>query len=81
MPDHIETGMNPDGLCCVSPVPSATILVCPGLQRGHARVEHYHIKTQPTTLISAHESDLSAMTVNSNGSLLATASRKGIHVC
>jgi len=75
--DHIETGLNPEGLCAVCPLPSSHILACPGLQRGHARLEHYHLPTRPITLVPAHESDLSALALNSDGSLLATASKKG----
>ncbi|XXQ36555.1 WD domain, G-beta repeat [Plasmodiophora brassicae] len=75
--DHIETVRNPDGLCSVCALPASNVLVCPGLQRGHVRVELYSMESRPTTLIPAHESAISALATNSDGSLCATASQKG----
>lgn len=51
-----------------------TVLACPGLQRGSVRVELYNARK--TTLISAHESDLSAIALNQRGTRVATASDK-----
>ena len=44
------------GLCALCPLSSNTVLVCPGLQKGHVRCELYDQKK--TTLIEAHESAL-----------------------
>jgi WD40 repeat protein len=74
--DHIETIPNPKGLCCLCPHEDSSVLVCPGLQEGHVRIELYDSK-KPTTLISAHESALSCFSLNAEGTLLATASSKG----
>lgn len=73
--DHIETISNPNGLCALSPHATSTVLVCPGMQRGHVRVELYDLKK--TTFIIAHEATLACFEVNSEGTLLATASEKG----
>lgn len=42
--DHIETTQNSKGLCALCPYSSNTVLVCPGLQKGHVRVELYDHK-------------------------------------
>jgi WD40 repeat protein len=73
--DHIETTPNPRGLCALCPYSSNTVLVCPGLQRGHVRVELYDRKK--TTLITAHETALACFALNFDGTVLATASEKG----
>jgi len=73
--DHIETSQNLKGLCALCPSASNNVLVCPGLQRGHVRVELYDQKR--TTLIQAHETQLACMAMNSDGTMLATASEKG----
>jgi WD40 repeat protein len=73
--DHIETTSNPKGMCCLCPYNSNTVLVCPGLQRGHVRVELYDHKK--TSLIPAHETNLACIALNFEGTRLATASEKG----
>lgn len=73
--DHIETTSNPKGLCALCSYHSNNVLVCPGLQRGHVRVELYDMKK--TTLIAAHETALSCFALNFDGTRLATASEKG----
>ena len=73
--DHIETTQNSRGLCALCPLSSNTVLVCPGLQKGHVRCELYDAKK--TTLIEAHESALAAFALNLDGSRLATASETG----
>eukprot|EP00301_Raphidiophrys_heterophryoidea_P023564 c7404_g1_i1.p1 GENE.c7404_g1_i1~~c7404_g1_i1.p1 ORF type:complete len:366 (-),score=106.31 c7404_g1_i1:250-1347(-) len=73
--DHIETISNPKGLCALCPNSSNSVLACPGLQKGHVRVELFDMKK--TTLISAHEGSLSCMSINLDGTRLATASEKG----
>ncbi|KAE9460503.1 hypothetical protein C3L33_07594, partial [Rhododendron williamsianum] len=41
---QIETISNPKGLCAVSHAAGSIVLVCPGLQKGQVRVEHYASK-------------------------------------
>ena len=73
--DHIETLANPKGLCVLCPHNNSTVLVCPGMQKGHVRVELYDAKK--TTFIIAHETSLACAALNFDGTLLATASDKG----
>lgn len=59
--DHIETIANPKGLCALCPNPSNTVLACPGVTRGTVRIELYDLRK--TTLITAHEAELSQVRV------------------
>ncbi|RMX67171.1 hypothetical protein DD238_002385 [Peronospora effusa] len=73
--DHIETLANPKGLCALCPNLSNTVLACPGVTRGTVRIELYDLRK--TTLITAHEAELSQICLNVDGTRLATASDKG----
>ncbi|OIT38360.1 PREDICTED: autophagy-related protein 18a-like [Nicotiana attenuata] len=72
---QIETTANPKGLCEVSQAASPLVLVCPGLQKGQVRVEHYASKS--TKVIVAHDSMLACFALTREGNLLSTASTKG----
>ncbi|XP_030544879.1 autophagy-related protein 18a-like [Rhodamnia argentea] len=72
---QIETIANPKGLCVVSQSSGQMVLVCPGLQKGQVRVEHYASKR--TKFILAHDSRIAAFALSQDGRLLATASSKG----
>ncbi|KAL2325528.1 hypothetical protein Fmac_024586 [Flemingia macrophylla] len=72
---QIETIANPKGLCDLSHVSSTMVLVCPGLQKGQVRVEHYASKR--TKFIMAHDSRIASFALTHDGRLLATASSKG----
>ncbi|KAL3517462.1 hypothetical protein ACH5RR_020051 [Cinchona calisaya] len=72
---QIETIANPKGLCAVSQAAGSFVLVCPGLQKGQVRVEHYTSKR--TKFILAHDSRIACFTLSQDGQLLATASSKG----
>ncbi|KAJ0053284.1 hypothetical protein Pint_01019 [Pistacia integerrima] len=72
---QIETIANPKGLCAVSQVTGSLVLVCPGLQKGQVRVEHYGSKR--TKFIMAHDSRIACFALTQDGQLLATASTKG----
>ncbi|KAI3449515.1 hypothetical protein Pfo_006180 [Paulownia fortunei] len=72
---QIETIANPKGLCAVSQAAGSFVLVCPGLQKGQVRVEHYASKR--TKFIMAHDSRIACFTLSQDGNLLATASSKG----
>jgi WD40 repeat protein len=73
--DNIETLDNPIGLCALSPSETSNVLACPGVVKGHLKVELY--TTRKSQLIPAHETDLAAIALNATGSLVATASEKG----
>ncbi|XP_073302908.1 autophagy-related protein 18a-like [Primulina huaijiensis] len=72
---QIETIANSKGLCAVSQVAGSFVLVCPGLQKGQVRVEHYASKR--TKFILAHDSRIACFTLSQDGNFLATASSKG----
>ncbi|XP_002531866.2 autophagy-related protein 18a [Ricinus communis] len=72
---QIETIANPKGLCAVSHGAGSLVLVCPGLQKGQVRVEHYASKR--TKFIMAHDSRIACFALTQDGQLLATASTKG----
>ncbi|KAG4174351.1 hypothetical protein ERO13_A11G115800v2 [Gossypium hirsutum] len=72
---QIETIANPKGLCAVSQGAGSLVLVCPGLQKGQVRVEHYASKR--TKFIMAHDSRIVCFALSQDGQLLATASSKG----
>ncbi|KAK2988956.1 hypothetical protein RJ640_026224, partial [Escallonia rubra] len=72
---QIETLANPRGLCCLSHHLNTSVLACPGLRRGQVRVEHFGLNV--TKLISAHDSQISCLTLTMDGLLLATASTRG----
>lgn len=72
---EIETVENPRGLCEVSQTSASRVLVCPGLQKGQVRVEHYSSKR--TKYIAAHDSSLACLALTNDGRFLATASNKG----
>ncbi|XP_047327796.1 autophagy-related protein 18a-like [Impatiens glandulifera] len=72
---QIETTVNPKGLCSVSQAAGTFVLVCPGLQKGQVRVEHY--TSRRTRFIMAHDSRIACFALTQDGSMLATASTKG----
>jgi WD40 repeat protein len=101
--DQIPTCTNLRGLVCMSSdASSPTVVVTPGMTKGHVRIELYsrdsslttHTSSatnassqhqgsnnnqdyQRTVLIEAHETNLAAMALSMDGTMLATASEKG----
>lgn len=73
--DHIDTIVNPLGLCALCPNSNNMVLACPGPERGTVHLELYN--QRKNKVINAHESDLACISLNLNGSRLATASDKG----
>ncbi|GAM29229.1 hypothetical protein SAMD00019534_124050 [Acytostelium subglobosum LB1] len=71
---QLETTNNPKGICAVCPG-AANVLACPGLKPGYVHVDLYDQKK--TQIIAAHESALSQIALNKDGTRLATASEKG----
>jgi WD40 repeat protein len=72
---QIDTISNPTGLAALSPNPNQTVLACPGLHKGHVRLELYDHKK--TNFVAAHEAQLSCMALSLDGGKLATASEQG----
>lgn len=75
MIEVIETHPNPKGICAVSPSKEICVLACPEKKAGTVRVLHFD-KGNKTVMIDAHQSAIAALTLNSEGTLLATASDK-----
>jgi len=84
--DSIETASNPKGLCCLSLGNDRVVLICPGMQQGRVLVISYPrsfgdlhapVTRERTAIVGAHEAPVAAMSIDYNGSLLATASEKG----
>jgi len=73
--DQISTQVNARGLVALCPSPAHNVLACPGVNRGHVRVELYD--SRKSTIVAAHESDLCRLALNSDGTLVATCSDKG----
>uniref|UniRef100_A0A7S2CSM6 WD repeat domain phosphoinositide-interacting protein 3 n=1 Tax=Octactis speculum TaxID=3111310 RepID=A0A7S2CSM6_9STRA len=73
--DQIPTLKNPRGLIALCPDSAHVVLACPGVTKGHVRVQLYDI--EKSHLIPAHESELAQIALNLKGTLLATASDKG----
>mmetsp|Transcript_7606 Transcript_7606/g.11401 ORF Transcript_7606/g.11401 Transcript_7606/m.11401 type:complete len:430 (+) Transcript_7606:73-1362(+) len=73
--DQINTIRNDIGLLAICPDSSNMVLACPGINKGHVNIELYD--TRRSTLIPAHESELSQLALNRNGSMVATTSDKG----
>jgi len=72
---QIETTPNPKGLCALCPSTNNSVLACPGLKPGYVHVELYDSKQ--TQIIPAHTNALSHLSLNMDGTRLATASEKG----
>ncbi|XP_068658963.1 autophagy-related protein 18a-like [Aristolochia californica] len=72
---QIETIPNPKGLCAISQASGSLVLVCPGMQKGQVRVEHYGLRR--AKFIMAHDSRIACFALTQDGKLLATASTKG----
>jgi WD40 repeat protein len=76
--DAIETIENPKGLCSISYAPEKTYLACLEKGKGRIRINIYDdVEMEETHSIEAHNSSVSCITLNFEGTLLATASDKG----
>jgi len=73
--DTIDTYENPKGIVAVSPDSKVTVLAYPDKTKGYVRVKSY--EKSITALINAHESNIACISLNTDGTFLATASNKG----
>ncbi len=71
----MDTYENPKGIVAVSSDSKVTVLAYPDKTKGFVRVKSYD--KSMTTLINAHESAIASIALNSDGTLIATASDKG----
>jgi len=72
-----KTIENPKGLCVLSPEASNSLLVFPGPAVGQVQVVDLADTKKAASILAAHETSLSCIALNHDGTLLATASRKG----
>lgn len=73
--DQIQTAPNPKGMCAMSSDNDRIILACPDKVKGGIRVQLYN--EERSTVISAHDTAISCLELNIQGTLLASASDKG----
>lgn len=73
--DTVDTCENPNGIIAVCNNPNATIIAFPDKKQGQVRVKFYNDNI--TQDIDAHESGIAFLALNSDGTMLATASDKG----
>eukprot|EP00668_Euglena_longa_P005346 GGOE01006303.1.p1 GENE.GGOE01006303.1~~GGOE01006303.1.p1 ORF type:complete len:357 (+),score=65.77 GGOE01006303.1:65-1135(+) len=70
-----DTAVNPKGILGLAWSQNAAVLCCPAIQKGHIRIAN--LTSEKEDFIAAHESPLSFVAVNHDGSRIATASEKG----
>ena len=73
--DTISTYDNPKGIIGISQAGNNNIIAYPDPKCGSVTIKNYD--NQATTTISAHQSQIACLSMNRDGSLLATASIKG----
>jgi len=76
--DQIPTVKNPKGLLAIAPEGETTVLACPHVKTGYVKIKIYSPTNSQTVVnIKCHESELSQIALNSDGSKLATTSVQG----
>ena len=74
--EHLETYENPKGIIAVSTDPNKSIIAyLDKAKMGSVKVRD--LDAQQEITIAAHENSIACMTLNANGSLLATCSERG----
>lgn len=75
----IDTGDNKKGLIAINNSQDLTVIAYPSIKDlNYVTIKHF--KPNKTLTILAHDDSVSSMTINYDGSLLATANEKGIFI-
>lgn len=72
-----ETGDNELGICSLCPDPDKPLLAFPAKQEGYIQIINISGDQNQSSLIRAHKSRLACLSFNSDGTKLASASKKG----
>lgn len=72
-----ETISNPKGLCAINGSKDMFVLAVPSNKNGEIQVTHFD-QNNKTFLVQSHLGDVTAVALNHEGTLLATASNKGL---
>jgi len=77
--DQIETFHNPNGIMAISQGEKAInkVVACPHEFKGMLKVHIFCMKKSIENIITAHEAEIGALAINSEGTLIASASVKG----
>ena len=75
----MDTGVNPAGLCGVATNERAVskIIALPNPAKGSIKVLNYVAENSMNSVIMAHDVWLGALSVNPDGTLIASASQRG----
>jgi WD40 repeat protein len=79
IPEHLFTldRWNPNGLCAISHNDPSPILAFPSTSTGCVSILSLNQRNKRLRTIRAHDHDIQTITLNFNGSLIATSSVKG----
>lgn len=72
-----QTCDNPSGLCALCPDADNRILILPGIKKGQVQIIDLGDTSKAGQIIDAHVTGLACISLNRQGTMLATASEKG----
>lgn len=77
--EQVDTFPNPIGLCALSQAekPISKIICLPAQERGSLKVLNYVVDKSIDLVIPAHDTEIGAIAVNPDGTLIASASNRG----
>lgn len=77
--EQVDTFPNPLGLCALSQAekPISKIICLPAQEKGSLKVLNYVVDKSIDLVIPAHDTEIGAMAVNPDGTLIASASSRG----